>query len=205
MKTIRCINSKSYNLTIGREYQTLRDTDNNDRYSIINDRGLDRNYDATLFEDVVTRLSNDEIFASITPLEDNIISIENREGETLTFSFLDGGASIARTPISCGIFQLVGVNTISDRIAEFVESNFREESLEFKLDLAKNIFNIGFQSSTEDIQFASIVISTNINHPTFEVIDSVLSDRGGIVETMRNPNSGNDIKFWYITKEQITA
>ncbi|AGO48917.1 hypothetical protein N356_gp025 [Cellulophaga phage phi14:2] len=204
MKTIRCINAKSYNLTEGREYVTLNDTDNDSRYMVDNDRGLARNYDASLFEDVVTTLTDEEIIASITPLEDNLVSIETREGETVNVSFLNG-AILQRTNMSCGIFELTGINNISARMTEFVENNFTDETPEFKLRLAQLIFLTGFQSSTEEIPFASIVLSTNTNAPCFNVIDGVLSDRGGIVETMQNPNSGNEIRFWYITKDQITA
>lgn len=205
MKTIRCINPKTYNLRLNAEYQTLHDTDNNDRYSIINDRGLERVYDAALFEDVVSTLTNEEIVASISLDDENNIIMLNRNNEDISFQFLSQGVEFNRTPISCGIFQFVGLNQTADVIWAFVNENFREESAEFKLIIAKLIFSEGMQGITEEISFASMICSTNINHGTFNIVEEFLDNRGGIVETMLNPNSNNEIKFWYITKEEITA
>jgi hypothetical protein len=201
MKTVRCISPKNYRLTRGTEYQTLQEDDNAETYTLVNNSGLTRNYRASLFEDVVEELSDEEIISSIGINEDNDITLENRGGETIVIDSLSLG--IGRTPISCGIFQLTNVNGTIDRINQVIDARFPQESADFRTELKEEVFRKYVIRMTQGFAFLSLVISTNNNHPTFSLIEESLGDLSSYTHTGGNPNSGNNITFWYITKEDL--
>lgn len=202
MKTIRCINPKNYRLTLNAEYQTLNETDNLDTYTIINDGGLRRNYRATLFEDVVTELTDAQIFASISLLEDNTITVSNRTEGTVNIN--PGEITLTRTPISCGIYQISNLNTIIGRIKEAIFTGFDQETVAFQDELIERIFKKYLVLFTMESNFLSLVLSTNNNSDDFVRIEELLSDMALFTHEGVNPNSNNTITFWYITKEELT-
>lgn len=213
-------------ISINTEYEVLRETPK--RYSIINDKGIEKNYCKSLFsivqheeelinEPIIPVIDFDELDINIeTNIEDEIITSTIIATGTNNFKFIKAiPLNLNDTLISCGILQLTGVNEILRVINDFKIELFNKLNLlentnlhiteeditqgEILEGLINNIIDV---ISNEDLA-GMIILSTNItnnNLITEEYITIFDKMSSTVLETL-NPNSKNRIKMWTL---QIT-
>jgi hypothetical protein len=218
MKQIRCINAKNFNLTVGKEYSTLNENDNDSIVSIVNDRGLTRNYNASLFEDVVNLLNYDDILESI-----DFSSTYNNRTHVFRISVLDVNSAVRiinfqlqtnSTDISCGVMQLFRVN----RMLESIDEIFRSIDLTGLSETqVNNLITHIIKLTIKDIiqshdSIGAILISTNesgssISENVYELFNNFLCSITDVYASHYNPNTENTIKTWYIvlTPDSVTS
>jgi len=196
MKTVVCTNTRNYNLTEGNEYRTRQENDAAEMYTVINDRGLERNYSAELFRDLVTTSTVEEIMATLA------ITVVN-DGRELSLNYtVDGervNSRISRpsedgSSISCGIRQMYGLNEVARDVSNNIED--REDLQEKMMEAIYEYVISNFGGC------AIIVASTNENDTRFALTSVGLDDQAEAIQTVRIPNSGNDIRMWTILKSQ---
>ncbi len=220
-KTVKCINPKTYNLTRNKEYETV--AEENGVYIMFNDRGLRAKYNTSLFEDVVTQLSDQEIFNSYNVnWEEGTITINNRDNEVLNLHYdndehannylddLDDQRSFA----SCGIRAVHGINRLYNSIVELV-NEFQFDNNELKSNLIRKIFadHVKMYVLKYCIDTGAFTLfSTNITNDgtdentsdqAVEDIISILDSYSDCTEQGVNPNSDNEIKIWVIKNENF--
>lgn len=188
-----CVNPKNYNLTEEKEYEIITELEG--FVSVINDKGLVRNYSAELFKEV-------KVEEELTLEDVNWTIFYEYDYAELALSFSLGTEKIERTVQlkgglvagNCGIADIDGVNGIYQTILDVLGEDFGlyeidEKALEIFEDCIKEI-----SKKVEETDKAMIVFSTN---DTFLEIWEVFDDLTDLATaTLTNPNSDNEIKMW---------
>ena len=239
MKTVVCTktgNTKS--ISVGSQYNVLAETEK--RYSLVNNKGIQTNYCKSLFTEVpvatgtpvrparvrevpvpveapvIPRVQFDEIDITVNVDYDSdeehfnidliATGINNYRRES-SVQLNESGCSI-----SCGIFQLSGINNLLNTISMFksniftdlrglenTDINITEEDIN-TADILESVINEVVENAEDT---GLIILSTNVtsnNSITEEYIEVLDRMSASTVET-ENPNSNNRIKMWTL---QIT-
>lgn len=217
---IQCINSGNNKLiTKGNEYEVIAETEN--RFTLLNDKGIQKNYARNLFKveiiplvkkvDIIdgleaeTSMINSDANAGFSIL----IKIKDKDDYTYEESHL---LNTLTSDISCGIKTVSGVDSLMNFVDNFKEdfSNYLDENIEdFKIDedfdfdsFYKEIVDLLINDLIEEHrnECLFLLLSTNVANNEFynaDVIESLNenseTDLFGI-----NPNSDNDIKLWVL-------
>lgn len=195
---IKCIDPKHYNLTEGKEYQTIDGvTEEDSYYTIENDKGNIARYSRTLFEEVIEE-PEPEPEPTPTPFTVTVSHINNyrfritdSEGKSFVLS-----ATVNGTSISCGIYQLAGINSIYSSIGGVYRND------ENRLDKIHIVLTEFFRQVFRLNAFKFMLVSTNISlNATYIGIYNRLF--GDYQHSGNNPNSGNDIALWVVSRDQF--
>jgi len=212
---IECIDSGSNKLiTVGNEYEIISETDN--RYVILNDKGIQKNYSKNLFKEVEHEQNNlvEELDIETDvniDLNEIYFKIKVKIDGFNDFLYQDKVACLLDTDISCGIKQISGLNDIMIFEQDF-RDYFNEYILENNIDLGEELdlnelfnetitalFNDLLSKLSETCLYA--LLSTNLdNNEVYN--DNVVNALNNIAENEilvgDNPNSGNQIQLWVL-------
>ena len=207
-------------LTIGNEYEVINESGN--RYTILNDRGIQKNYSKNLFNVVAEIPVAPPVPAKIIINELNIetnaeydeddssinVSIDIKGDNNFNFKYSFRDIGIHDTEISCGISQLTGLNrtmiqfvNLKSNLTKYIEDNNFELNVEINLnDTLKDIKSGVLQDITAEVLGGILLISTNItnNEDLDEDLIELLDEMSVSVNEFNNPNSGNTCKIWNI-------
>jgi len=199
MKQVKCVNPKNYRLTVDNEY-SVEDT-NDDFYLVINDNGKQVRYSKDLFEDVILEDTIEQILERVSLNPNRVINSFSIDGNNITFNNTTLLGCFDNTHLSCGIGFITNINEAYNRIHTALIDYVNEN----RSDLVQQVFKKLFKLNVERINQPKLfyLSSTNTNYIHFEAIDSVLSQFTVSGITGHNPNSGNEIKLWVMTKESI--
>lgn len=210
---IECVNSGSNKLiTVGKKYEIIYETEN--RYTILNDKGIQKNYSKNLFE-----IEGNKIVDEIN-IETHV-NINLDEIEFLVRVKIDGfedfdygGEALAlvkESNISCGIKQLSGIDDImqfENRFRNDFKDYIRENGIELDnhidLDeLCDETISSLFQDLIAELDGTCLytLLSTNLNNNgnyNQKVVDILNGISENEVFIGENPNSGNEIQLWII-------
>ena len=212
---IECIDSGSNKLiTVGNKYEVISETDN--RYVILNDKGIQKNYSKNLFKEVGYKQNNlvEEVdIETDVNIDINEISfkIKVKIDGFNDFLYEDKVACLLDTDISCGIKQISGLNDIMIFDQNF-RDDFNEYILENNIDLGEELdlnelFNETIAALFDDLlselseTCLYALLSTNLdnnevyNDNVIDVLNNIADNEtlvGG------NPNSGNEIQLWVL-------
>lgn len=208
-------------ITAGNTYEVLNETEN--RYTLINDKGVQKNYCKSLFSFIEEETSQpvpirtlDEILLNIEVSQDldiyriNLSYTDNLNLQNQDLNIINTSLNIHNSNISCGIHQLSGLNNLFSNINSFLNSinNFyRRQNLSEDIRLEVNLNDLPTKSDilteilsqiTEQFESGLVLLSTNINNNRDicdEYIDA-LNELSVATTTTLNPNSGNNITLW---------
>lgn len=213
-------------LTIGNEYEVINESDN--RYTILNDKGIQKNYAKNLFDVfvevppvpakiIINELNIETNADSIGDEEDGYsdinVSIEIKGDNNFDFKYKLGGIESYDSEISCGVSQLTGINSmmlafanLKYNLKEYISENNFELNEEINLnDTLKDIKSGVLQDITAEVSESNqscgiLLISTNItdNKDLDDDIVELLDEMSVSVNEFNNPNSGNTCKIWNI-------
>lgn len=209
-----CTNPKNYKLTQGKVYEILDEEDG--YFLLVNDSNKTVRYYSDLFDDAEEAKEENQIIidyfveevAPPTPparTEADVISslYVSCNGQRCTVTYADlnnqsvgfqtDSVSITSTNISCGIYQISGINDILSSIDNNVNID-EDDLLELRKEIVKRVLSSLIRYNRGNTKW--MLMSTNNDESYedyFEVIDSLTETNLGW-ET--NPNSGNEIKLW---------
>jgi hypothetical protein len=163
--------SKKYNLTSDKSYETIHEND--EFYTVINDKGFAGNYKKELFE-VIPEFSFNT--------NNGILTINGQ-----SFGEIREILITSSTNISCGINQWSGIDGLISCINE-------EISEEDTIAILKACFR---QLISNQLNISMLLMSTTVSGDN-HLVTEALSDWEVITQTGRNGNSGNDIILWVI-------
>ena len=227
MKTLICTKvGKNTSISTNSQYEVISETDT--RYSLINDKGIQKNYCKSLFRVIenetpirqrraaqvvpppapvirtITELNaelnlNDDLFELNITSNDNLLNIRT------SFTI-----HTETTDISCGIYQTSGLNNIFialDYVKTEITNSLNQTLVlandlnidNFILDILENII----QEIIDHIEAGMILLSTNVTNNIYikEIYINKLNELSRTNVTTRNPNSGNNITLWTIVVE----
>lgn len=215
---LRCINTGS-NKAISRttEYDVVEDL--GDKYAIINDNDVQKNYSKKLFEVVP------EIPPVITIEELNITTSITNDNQAMgftvncplvqgnTFNYNSGNLmTYATTSISCGIHQIFNLDGLLGHLVQLraqFERNLTQNTTTFVLsedidlnETFKNIYTSLLQDLIANFQGGDrrcgiLLLSTTTNSiNTNEDFRDVLNEIAENTVITTNPNSRNEIQMW---------
>lgn len=199
MKEVRCINARSYNLTVGRVYNTRQENDDADMHLIINDRGLERSYNSELFEDVNVASTAEQIIQSIN------VTVRQNNGNLIVRASVEVDGEMVNTNDiqltglearnSCGITEFSGINTLIDS----VDAAFSEDRVEdLKYIILQRIFNTIKNGTTFD-NCGMITFSTNDDCDLYDTFNDVITNIANSTTRTVNPNHDSNISLWVLT------
>ena len=203
-------------LTIDKVYEVIVETD--DRYSLINDKGVQKNYSKRLFsvieEEKPVEIDGIEVKVELTHNELLInVKLESEGDVDFTFEHSIDIFSREDMEISCGIKGAEGLNNFMEAIDSFkedlnsyIDNLVEEESISIdKGDLIDDeLFKSIIESLFEEyLKYAKerggvILFSTNINNNATinDLVINYLSENCLNKTDFRNPNSGNNCTLW---------
>lgn len=213
-----CINiGGNKSITLGNEYEIISETET--RYTLLNDKGVQKNYSKNLFEDIVIAapvipvLDGFDVETSVTSQHgmvnfEIVIKLENNQD----FVFGRYILNVTESNISCGIYTASGVDGLMSYMTNF------KDDFESYLEQNKNLFTIDedfdFEEAYQEIsdsliedlinslskKFLFLLLSTNINNngDYNELIINSLNQFSEEPLLGINPNSNNDITLWIL-------
>lgn len=205
---IKCINTgNTKNITINKEYEVVKQTD--EHYYILNNAQEEFRYSKQLFEKL---LEQEQFDSNNISFNYNYILYNGKNIMNLNDTNPLDKFAIKDTDISCGINQVVGVNSFMSLLHELILNLINElNNINVininKKDLANTVFqllfNHYFNEDYHDVRF--LLLSTNISNNSF--IDDLSNEFNfNIIEKLKslsdfsiegeNDNSGNDIILW---------
>lgn len=208
---IQCIAVENYKLTEGKIYNS--ESESRDFYKLLNDNNIGVRYAKRLFTEVVVNGAEEppRPIAAVPPPPPpalteadlvNSIEINNNSVSFVDFDrqrkHVANCFSRDNSAISCGVTQISGINP---QIQE-VDSFFDLDDDDF-ITIRKALFRACIQeyvrSETGLIRgFIFGMLSTNISDNDLLSILDELADTATTAK--RNPNSGNEIKVWVMSK-----
>jgi hypothetical protein len=238
-----CINSGSTkNLTEGNSYDVVRSTE--DHYHIVNDRGITARYSSKLFKqeevaipappppppapvvvDVVLDVRDVIIDWSTQPDSQDFdidgdndydinINVTNPHTNAVKHVFYRGSLTSLETPLSCGIMDISGFNSlianVRNKLTVIKEELSREHvNLIITPEVCRTILANGLRTLADAIfesdvpkgiiNFSSNITSNDTLTQFFGVNVENISDLFDHCFTTHNPNSGNMIFFGSFT------
>lgn len=203
-------------LTVDKVYEVIVETD--DRYSLVNDKGIQKNYSKKLFSVVEEEkpIEIDGIEVNVDYVNDEFListKLENEGEEDFEFNFKIDVFSRENLGISCGIKGAQGLNRFMESIDELkiafnkhIDDLVEENKISIdKDDLIDNeLFSAIIESVFEDyiqnekLSAGIVLFSTNINNNAIinDLVIDYLSENCSSKTDFRNPNSGNDCTLW---------
>lgn len=194
---------KKFNLTLNKDYEVL--FEDNNKYSIENDNGLICEYSKLLFEAVEEKkpaIAMENVSAN------NVVVDVCMDGccVDINLRFKDDKKTLNLTPQwvsgNCGVHGINGLNDIFEDIMVFksdiVASDIFIVDENFEVELMKICISEVIEEYNEARVCAALVFSTNDSFEgegLWKVMDSLSTLS---TNPIRNPNSGNLIKTWYI-------
>lgn len=206
-------------ITTGNTYEVLNETEN--RYTLINDKGVQKNYCKSLFslvdvqpvrEVLPTRVLNEisldvEVNTYGDAIDVNIsytdnLNLHSQNNESISRLYL------ADTNISCGIHQLSGLNNLFkgiDDILNALNNNYSNLPNDVRLEVDLNdlptksdILKEVLSQITEEANTSLILLSTNITNNEYicDEYTDTLDELSVATTTALNPNSDNTIALW---------
>ena len=217
---IQCINSGNNKLiTKGNEYEVIAETE--DRFTLLNDKGIQKNYARNLFEvEIIPLVKKVDIIDGLEA-ETSIVNSDKKQGFSILIKIKDKEnytyeegylLDISTSDISCGIKTVSGVDGLMNFVDNFKQdfSNYLDENIEdFKIDedfdfdsFYKEIVDLLIDDLIEEYrnECLFLLLSTNLTNNEFyneDVINS-LNENSEIDLFGINPNSENDIKLWVL-------
>lgn len=203
-------------LTVDKVYKVIVETD--DRYSLVNDKGIQKNYSKKLFSVVEEEkpVEIDGIEVNVNYFNDEFLisaKLENEGEEDFEFNFKIDAFSRENLDISCGIKGAQGLNSFMENIDELksafnkhVDDLVEENKISIDKDdlidnelfsaIIKFIFEDYIQN--EKLSAGIVLFSTNINNNAIinDLVINYLSENCLNKTDFRNPNSGNDCTLW---------
>ena len=209
MELKRCINAKSYNLTVRAEYATSEIAGAEGFLMVVNNNGVQVRYNANLFEAIETpivaepeaepQLTEAEIIAAAM----RTLLVEYEQSRIIVSLTVDGVDINIRIVISdnyaigisCGIHQLSGLWNIANGLRS------REQLAigNLRTLITKEIILLIVEERIEESKF--ILLSTNTNMEGFDFINEALMQFSDTTSVGINPNSDNEIKLWVLDTE----
>lgn len=213
---------KNVSITRDREYEIISETDS--RFSLINDKGIEKNYAKTLFT-VIPEVPPVEIINELN-IETGVVLNAGNISFQVACPFIGrnrfnhNSGNIMQwqgTGISCGVYQIVNIDGFINNLAslrERFDTYMTEHSAVFVLnediDLDETFRDI-YDSILQDLIAAFqgeaprcgiLLLSTttnsiNSNESFRDALDEVASSK----VTTLNPNSRNEINVWSLTVE----
>lgn len=194
---------KKFNLTLNKDYEVL--FGDNNKYSIENDNGLICEYSKLLFEIVEEKKL---VVAMENVSANNVVVDVCRNGDYIKINlrFKDNEMTLSATSRwvsgNCGVLGIDGLNSIFEDIVVFksdiVASDIFTIDENFEVELMKICISEVIEEYNEARVCAALVFSTNDSlegEGLWKVMDSLSTLS---TNPIRNPNSGNLIKTWYI-------
>lgn len=218
MKKIICKKvGKNVSISLNSEYDVFEETEK--KYSIINDKGIQKNYCKSLFDVVEEQeeLAPVVLTNLITELNVSISSLnlaQNRINTSLNITSNDQFINFTQSfttrwndsSISCGIKQLYDITNIFEALNNLktqIENSLNDNlilSEDINLDnLFLDICNSVFQDIFDCINTTLLLFSINTNFRSLkpEYIE-VLNSLSKTNITTINENSGNEIVLWVV-------
>lgn len=220
---LTCINiGATKALTLNKVYELVNEKEN--RYSIINDKDIQRDYAKNLFkkEEVVKIPVIEDIeiqtLAAIDHGDGTIaINVSTVFAPDIEFSKKFSHLESSESYISCGIGEINGINDFmvflndyAKEIKEFVAANSQKFTLSEDIDLEEGFISCISGCVLQDImdemaeQYGMMIVSTNIqNNKTMlnEFLD-ILDEKSDSVVNFLNPNTDNQCKAFSIKLDQ---
>ena len=230
MRVICTKRGSNVSISENTEYEVINQTEK--RFSIINDKGVEKNYCKSLFrviegqrpvreraprpqpvpQPVIRDINTLNVETVVEFIDDdqayNIKLIATVEEEGIDYTYeTEVEFSNEGTGISCGIYQLVGLNNVLSTITNFKQTVLQQLSQipNTRNNITNDDINCGeileailneVIETSENVGFN--ILSTNITNNTSITPEyiQVLDNMSVATAETRNPNSGNRIKLW---------
>lgn len=206
-------------ISINREYEVIDESDN--RYAILNDKGIQKNYAKSLF-DVIPEIPPVQIIDELN-IETSFLRAPN--GSTLLFKvtcpfigrnrfeFTSGNIlSLFGASISCGIMQIEGVNSFISSLKQmkvqfdaYMRNHTNVFVLNEEIDLDE-VFKDIYVSLMQDLlalfqeanNGSAMLLLSTTSHSINSLPDlkDVFEELAVTTTVAHNPNSGNEIILW---------
>ena len=196
-KIIKCKYPKNYNLTLDKEYKV--EEESSDFYTLKNDNDIIVKYRTNLF---INKVESEEDIISSLKITDNHRIRLLKNGEPILLDFTDK-LNYLDTAISCGIYQLSGINELIGDIRDTIINIFGTQ--ETYSNLIQDIFELQILDKIEKMleieDILYILFSTNTNNNFFYLQEPVMDDLCKRVALGINPNTENEIILWLYKNE----
>lgn len=215
--TVKCTNpGKNVNISLNTEYEVIKEANN--RYTIVNDKGVEKNYDTKLFREIIVAKkaqTKREIVEEVPVIKTEAAVKYNIETD---FSYDDDNDTSSHdvkvtindkevfngkdlnifeyteSQISCGIWEAGGVNNLLSEIARF------KGAIKDKC----KAFNIDFSGDLKLEQIIGEILATILQ----DIIDDMSAHAGIIVMSTNITNNeflkDND-KLWEVFNEKADS
>lgn len=148
---------------------------------------------------VLAPLTEQEMIDSISVNGDNV-TFKSPNRTELTFN-ISNFLHTAGTQISCGIYQLYGINDLSNEILNLLEGNgFEDDYDELYKALIRKSLSYEVVTYLLEEEFALTLISSN-SLGTELLVDALDSISITTTNWVNNPNSSNNIKLWVLDND----
>ena len=200
---IKCIKSNGYSIRIGAIYEVIEKTET--RYSIVNEKGLIRNYSKKLFVQVETKLTFTQILDSFCMVEDEL-QFKKVNGDDLVIEVQDF-AKLQESEISCGIKELNNINDLVSIVNSTINKHYSFSDQENERLKVKALFLCVKIAAELDIRsYRFLLVSTNTDckenesiNDHYNIICKALSLKGESMQLIEtNPNTENEISLWVL-------
>lgn len=213
---VKCILSKNYNLTVGKEYSVVFRSE--DFVSIRNDSGLLHRYHKSLFEDVVEEVAKEITEAPVPAVEVveeprqalpiattiNISFYYSGDMSTYVFKIGDKSVPMYMTNLAgnCGMKTLEGINELSSTVLSYASNDTISVEESFDI-MMRRALDCMMDYINKHVSGAMLAFSTNDSYRKYglwAILDEMASS--SVPET-QNPNSYMQIKTWFIDIVEI--
>ncbi len=194
-KEVVCINQKRYNITNGNIYAVIKEDDS--YYWIRNNNDIASKYHKELFEEKSLE-TPESVLESFNPNTKTFIY--NKRNFTLSSEF-----QFSESDISCGVYQIRGLNGVIRNIENLIHENCVDFSREDNNILTEKIFEkfLHYKCNAfyeEEAEYAFLLASTNVSaNSKYTSINKILTKYSNCEsDQVNNPNSENTIKVWIL-------
>lgn len=203
---LRCSSKKDSfnNLTVNTEYEAIEE---GDIYIVTNDAGLRSRYAKRYFAVVPqappVRTIDDAVTVTVRRTNESIdinVSIDARD--LFTYSL-----NTARTLNSCGVRDVQGIRGIKENIISIMADGRRWNGSLVNgtpADFFKKVMDavIALLKTDNNFQAAFYTFSDVVEEDHGTSFDTVLTELSALHIIGDNPNSGNTINFWLVTRAE---
>lgn len=128
-----------------------------------------------------------------------------KRNKVLKLSFDPLYLSITDTEISCGVFQVAGLNLLAEEVNSLCVRNKLPKKLQYSILKQCIKASVKYDMNDEEYNGAMWLFSTNLtNNKHKNLIERVMGDLSSTKSRSRkNPNSGNKIRVWIIPNSNL--